>query len=700
MMWTRSALCFCVLLAIGLVTGLFPSKATAQLTDVDCGAFGQRPCSATDAEWWHGGLLDYGIGACDRGLEVRVKQCCGEVLGVEVCIPCGLECRNRTRWQGRADEVRGWWAYGALREQEKLARHEPLNWVMRIAAHNAYNNAADAYLLPNQQYSITDQLRMGARVIMLDVWDTAWGNKLSHGFGWPQDRHLTWALREIRDWLNANPGEVVFLEIEDYNVEGDGSAESEYVGALTRQLGQWILRRDEKPGSRWPSAAEMLGMQPQRRVVVLSQSYYDSAILFDGSWGDPYKFAFPYSKAQTWHNNDRDWDAPYENFVNRGQRFSEVYEDRSGVQSLSPTGYICDRDLDLGTPLPRNDCHDAAKLASCNVSIVGLDQFGCFNGLACLDIFNVDFEAARMKRLVWSWMREHRGWTENNKAAMLRSLEAGRWEARPVTEMHHFACGGFREGNPSGWMDTWGNRGLRTEWRITQATGRWEEGHALCEQEFPGSGLVFSVPVNWRQNEDLLHQALSEVPGKDVWLAYRDIDPTGEVYWDRDVRGQPPCVTGMTASPAQLWPPNHKMVPVQLTVSHTCPVSPQCRITEVLSSEPPAHDWVVIGDMGLELRAERAGTSAAGRRYDIFVECVVDASGRINRTAGSVLVPHDQRDKSVPGGEATGQGAKERPGRAADVRGGLGVDAGGGPPPFAEGEPASTHPPGPRSGRK
>jgi hypothetical protein len=111
----------------------------------------------------------------------------------------------------------------------------------------------------------------------------------------------------------------------------------------------------------------------------------------------------------------------------------------------------------------------------------------------------------------------------------------------------------------------------------------------------------------------------------------------------------PPVIRKLVARPSSLWPPNHKMVPVEVTptVVDVCDARPRCRIASVGSSEPVTGkgdntrpDWRVAGDLSLDLRAERAG-GGSGRLYTITVECR-DASG--NASAGKVFVsvPHDQ----------------------------------------------------------
>jgi len=103
----------------------------------------------------------------------------------------------------------------------------------------------------------------------------------------------------------------------------------------------------------------------------------------------------------------------------------------------------------------------------------------------------------------------------------------------------------------------------------------------------------------------------------------------------------PPSVT-LTAAPAVLWPPNHRLVPIDLAVvaSDACDPSPVVTCTAA-SSEPasPGPDVVWSGRQ-LFLRATRNG-SGPGRVYAI--ECVAtDAGGNAGAGRVQVTVPHDQ----------------------------------------------------------
>jgi hypothetical protein len=112
----------------------------------------------------------------------------------------------------------------------------------------------------------------------------------------------------------------------------------------------------------------------------------------------------------------------------------------------------------------------------------------------------------------------------------------------------------------------------------------------------------------------------------------------------------PPVIESIVAVPDELWPPNHRMVPVTLTVDVTdvCDSMPVCSISGVESNEPvngqgdgnTAPDWELTGALTLNLRAERAG-NGNGRIYTVRVNCS-DGSGNASTDTVEVAVPHDQ----------------------------------------------------------
>lgn len=108
----------------------------------------------------------------------------------------------------------------------------------------------------------------------------------------------------------------------------------------------------------------------------------------------------------------------------------------------------------------------------------------------------------------------------------------------------------------------------------------------------------------------------------------------------------PPEITAVAVTPDMLWPPNHKMIPVEVQIEAVdrCDTAPPiCQVVSVDSNEPAGPngpDAEITGPTSLLLRAERLGTGD-GRVYTINVECS-DAAGNTATSSAAVRVPHDQ----------------------------------------------------------
>jgi hypothetical protein len=119
----------------------------------------------------------------------------------------------------------------------------------------------------------------------------------------------------------------------------------------------------------------------------------------------------------------------------------------------------------------------------------------------------------------------------------------------------------------------------------------------------------------------------------------------------------PPAIGEAHVTPASLWPPNHRLVPVEITIDawDRCDEDVDIRLVDVLSSEPGdvghggdghTNDDIQEAEFGTRdfsvlLRAERQG-GRAGRTYTLLSE-VRDGSGNVTTVPITVSVSHDQR---------------------------------------------------------
>ena len=111
---------------------------------------------------------------------------------------------------------------------------------------------------------------------------------------------------------------------------------------------------------------------------------------------------------------------------------------------------------------------------------------------------------------------------------------------------------------------------------------------------------------------------------------------------------EPPAISSVAASPASLWPPNNKMVPVTISVTVTDAVdpAPSSKIDSVTSSagpgDPKNPNWEITGDLTVNLRADKDGGD--GRTYTITVRST-DASGNSATKSVEVKVAKDPSGK-------------------------------------------------------
>jgi hypothetical protein len=119
----------------------------------------------------------------------------------------------------------------------------------------------------------------------------------------------------------------------------------------------------------------------------------------------------------------------------------------------------------------------------------------------------------------------------------------------------------------------------------------------------------------------------------------------------RVVDTRPPQVLSASARPAVLWPPNHKMQTVQISIEarDACDPNAACTLTGIESDESDRRwwDWKdrsgdarIVGPRTVALRAERSGWGD-GRAYTVRFECADTTAGNVSRGSVQITVPHD-----------------------------------------------------------
>ncbi|MEO3842070.1 hypothetical protein [Streptomyces sp. B22F1] len=173
----------------------------------------------------------------------------------------------------------------------------PYDRVVQVGAHNAMATVPDGFLGAHQDVSLTGQLDRGARALLLDThyWETAErlvppagtggldaasratlvravdsvvrprpGTWLCHGPCRMGATPLTAQLRELRDWLEEHPRDVVTLILQDAITPRDTARAFRAAG-----LGPYLHRPGPDPTAPWPTLGEMA--DSGRRLVVFAE---------------------------------------------------------------------------------------------------------------------------------------------------------------------------------------------------------------------------------------------------------------------------------------------------------------------------------------------------------------------------------------------------------------------------------------------
>ncbi|CAA0807522.1 PLC-like phosphodiesterases superfamily protein [Striga hermonthica] len=162
----------------------------------------------------------------------------------------------------------------------------PFNRYSWLTTHNAFallgaKSATGGIVLTpeNQQDSITDQLHNGVRGLMLDMYDFQNDIWLCHSFGGVCYNYTAFqpainVLKEVQQFLESYPSEIVTIIIEDYVASPNGLTKVFNASGLRKF---WFpVSRMPKNGGEWPTVDDMV-RQNQRLVVFTSKASKESS---------------------------------------------------------------------------------------------------------------------------------------------------------------------------------------------------------------------------------------------------------------------------------------------------------------------------------------------------------------------------------------------------------------------------------------
>jgi len=191
------------------------------------------------------------------------------------------------------------------------------------------------------------------------------------------------------------------------------------------------------------------------------------------------------------------------------------------------------------------------------------------------------------------------------------------------------------------------------EWKTTPDN----QGSAIAPgQSLAGFGVT--VPLFDPDESPVDYYNAAQVDGqqKDIYLtgnfkvSYWDFNKNvpQNIWGPLEIADTTPPVLTVTLSPAEIWPPNEKMVPITatITVKDDYDPQPEINLVSITANEPLDKDDIKVGKLFTDIRqfqvkAERGGKNKAGRIYTVTYRAI-DGSGNQTMASATVTVPHDR----------------------------------------------------------
>jgi uncharacterized repeat protein (TIGR02543 family) len=478
-----------VLLFLMLGASVTPAKAQ---NIYDCGNLGQRACGGGDFEY--GNMFASRSRPCEMDLRKSDGRCVND---------------NRITTIRRQD-----WAGWALENQTYgIGKDAPINFITWPASHNAYSSSRQGFEdigYTNQGLSMTDQMNLGARALELDpkyfaqtlglIPISQVAVRLCHsssvaacilpGFG---NRLFGFALTEIAQWLDRNPGQVIYIKLDNKDL---GPLTALVYQEIAQYLGHRVYRVPAGGFSRWPTLQEI--RNAGKSVIVVRHNSDGSEVSTDWVWNGSGRFqSSNHPKNQDFNGCvAHDGHTP----VTRGRQapltWWDTAEGRSGLNIHgSSTGLYWEDNV--------------AQAAQCGVAQIGLDFINTLDSNWALASSRRSGPDNRFPAMIWSWAEGD--WGSNGPASFNPAL--GRWQSRPASTALRLACTAKR---------SYGSTEQDRQWRITAAAYPWNVALAndRCAQEF-GANFEFGAPENGFQNSQL---KLAVTGVDNVWLNYTAVN--------------------------------------------------------------------------------------------------------------------------------------------------------------------------------
>ncbi len=341
------------------------------------------------------------------------------------------------------------WVHRAHILQREHSATQPMRHTMYVATHNSYNattentpptlSGSDA----NQRYGLTDQLRMDIRGLELDVhWmpaptDGKFRATVCHGnvqhAGCSYERSLRSVLTELATWLEANPAEVIVIDLENHlNEPLDASTSATRHAEASADVWETIGARlftPAMPYGRSGAVAPACGEgQPLEVSIAEVRAAGRQVILYSGGecnyehQGQPLAFSRDGTHLQDGAGSYFGLAAPDSCRFSPEEidtRWVRLYEDGTFVGTQAGAAR-------------QAGINEVREMARCNINMPSLDHVLPFDG--------------RLEAFLWSWDQDQPAAIATPGRSPMRVVQnaRGRWETSATgagrTGTRYLAC--------------------------------------------------------------------------------------------------------------------------------------------------------------------------------------------------------------------------------------------------------------------
>lgn len=332
------------------------------------------------------------------------------------------ECRRAELCPGIRDQVDMYedsYTHMILDFQYDLGRDVGFANAQWVGTHNSFNSPSEETTLSstdsNQQYSLTDQLRMDVRSLEIDLHWFRGTTVVCHGLpgselnaGCTTERELPVVIDELNAWLDANPDQVLMIYLEDDTSSNDGRADA------ATKLNRGFEDRLYRPAS---GGCRQLPSDLTRNDVLDTGA---QVFLVSGC-----------GSGAGWNDTVFDWNAMHDEtggstgFSACERDFSRDEYDTKLIRYFEDSTWLSATISPGGPPRSQRGITPAVagKMIRCGVDLLGMDQLEPFDG--------------RLGELAWSWAVERM--PEPGDCAIQRGSD-GRWTPTDCAIPRPAAC--------------------------------------------------------------------------------------------------------------------------------------------------------------------------------------------------------------------------------------------------------------------